>query len=294
MGLGVKRVFVILVLIYSATIPSFVIAQEEVQESEGSYVAELRRKFILGLAAGYFIFDTNFKFANKTNGRILFIDAEGTLGLPETELTPMIYGVYRPSKRHGFGFGYFGIRRETNLLAIDENLGDINVTGDVFLSDRTRFLTLAYNLTVFEDDRANIFASFGVNAIDLRYQVVAEGNVTIGGQPVRDGRHEEVINQFAPLPLIGIDAWFAVTPKWAIGSKIALVAGKYDEVSGAAFEVRVRTRYSFNKRLGAVFGVNYFDARINVDKQDKRTEITYGFDGIYAGLDISFGKGPRR
>ena len=289
-----KRVFVILVLIYSATIPSFVVAQEEVQVSEGPHLAEFRPNFILGLAAGYFFFDTNFNYINKTTGRNLFIDAEGTLGLPEIELTPMIYGVYRPSKRHGFGFGYFGIRRETNLLAIDENLGDINVTGDVFLSDRTRFLTLTYNLTVFEDDRANIFASFGLNAIDLRYRVVAEGNITIGGQPVRDGRHEEVINQLAPLPLIGIDAWFAVTPKWAIGSKIALVAGKYDEVSGAAFEVRVRTRYSFNKRLGAVFGVNYFDARINVDKQDKRTEITYGFDGFYAGLDISFGKGPRR
>lgn len=289
-----KRVFGILVLIYSTMVPSLVIAQEEVQELEGSYVAELRPKFILGLAAGYFLFDTSFNYINKTTGRNLFIDAEGTLGLPETELTPMIYGVYRPSKRHGFGFGYFGIRRETNLLAIDENLGDINVTGDVFLSDRTRFLTLAYNLTLFEDDRANIFASFGLNAIDLRYRVVAEGDITIGGQPVRDGRHEEVINQLAPLPLIGVDAWFAVTPKWAIGSKLVFVAGKYDEVSGAAFEVRVRTRYSFNERLGAIFGVNYFDARINVDKQDKRTEITYGFDGIYAGLDISFGKGRRR
>jgi len=42
---------------------------------------------------------------------------------------------------------------------------------------------------------------------------VAEGDITIGGQSVRDGRHEEVINQLAPLPLIGVDAWFAVTPK---------------------------------------------------------------------------------
>ncbi len=144
-GLVLKRVFGILVLIYSTMVPSLVIAQEEVQELDGSYVAELRPKFILGLAAGYFLFDTSFNYINETTGRNLFIDAEGTLGLPETELTPMIYGVYRPSKRHGFG--YFGIRRETNLLAIDENLGDINVTGDVFLSDRTRFLTLAYNLT---------------------------------------------------------------------------------------------------------------------------------------------------
>lgn len=264
------------------------VAQDENPEPKRVARSDFQRQFMLGLAAGYFIFDTNFNFVDISSGRNLFIDAEGTLGLPQTDLTPMIYGVYRPSRRHGFGFAYFGIRRETTLLTIDENLGDINVTGDVFLSDRTRFLTLSYNLTIFEDDRANIFASFGINAIDLRYQVVAEGDITVGGQPVRNGRYEEVVSQLAPLPMIGIDAWFAVTPKWAIGSKLSLVAGKYENLSGAAFEALVRTRYSFNRRIGAVFGVNYFDAALNIDKEDVRTEVRYGFDGVFAGVDLSF------
>jgi hypothetical protein len=264
------------------------VAQDEDTEPKRVARSDFQRQFMLGLAAGYFIFDTNFNFVDQSSGRNLFVDGEGTLGLPETQLTPMIYGVYRPSRRHGFGFSYFGIRRETTLLAIDENLGDINVTGGVFLSDRTRFLTLSYNLTIFEDDRAMIFASFGINAIDLRYQVVAEGDITVGGQLVRDGRYEEVVSQLAPLPMIGIDAWFAVTPKWAIGSKLSLVAGKYENISGAAFEALVRTRYSFNRRIGAVFGVNYFDAALNIDKEDVRTEVRYGFDGVFAGVDLSF------
>jgi hypothetical protein len=278
----------LLVICYCMAWSATVVAQDENQQSKPVTKDAFERTFALGLAAGYFIFDTNFNYVDKDTGRNLFIDAEGTLGLPATQLTPMIYGVYRPSRRHGFGFSYFGIRRETTLIAIDKNLGDFNITGDVFLSDRTRFLTLAYNLTVFEDDRAMILASFGVNAIDLRYQLLAEGDITQGGQPVRGGRYEEVFNQLAPLPMIGIDAWFAVTPKWAIGSRLSLVAGKYKDVSGAAFEALVRTRYSFNRRIGAVFGVNYFDAGLKIDKQEVRNEIRYGFNGLFGGIDLSF------
>jgi hypothetical protein len=285
-----KRSPPILLAIISMISPPIVFSQESVPEPESKSFRgnEFDQKFTLGLAAGYFIFDTNFNIVDKDTGRNLFIDAEGTLGLPQTQLTPMIYGVYRPSRRHGFGFSYFGIRRETTLLAIDENLGDFNITGDVVLSDRTRFLTLSYNLTVFEDDRAIVLASFGLNAIDLRYQFVAEGDITQGGQPVRGGRYEEVFNQLAPLPMVGIDAWFAVTPKWAIGSKLSLVAGKYEDISGAAFEALVRTRYSFNRRIGAVFGVNYFDAALNIDKQEVRNEVRYGFNGVFGGIDLSF------
>lgn len=276
--------------IFSIIGPSIVFSQESVPESESkqSFVDEFDSKFKLGLAAGYFIFDTNFNYIDKGTGRNLFIDAEGTLGLPVAQLTPAIFGVYRPSRRHGFGFNYFGIRRESTLLAIDENLGDFNITGDVLLSDRTQFLTLNYNLTVFEDDRSIIFASFGLNLINLRYELLAEGDITQGGMPVRDGTYNEVFNQAAPLPMIGIDAWFAVTPKWAIGSKLSLVAGKYKDISGAAFEASVRTRYSFNRRIGAVFGVNYFDAALNIDKEDVRNEVRYGFNGVFGGIDLSF------
>jgi hypothetical protein len=268
--------------------PVGAVAHDEDQESKPFTKGEFDRTFGLGLAAGYFLFDTNFNFVDKSTGRNLFIDGEGTLGLPTTQLTPMIYGLYRPSQRHGFVFSYFGIRRETNALAIDKNLGDVNVSGDVFLSDRTRFLSLGYNLTVFEDERAKIFAVFGVNVIDLRYQVVAEGDITIDGNPVTSGEYKYNINQLAPLPLIGIDAWFAVTPKWAIGSRLSLVAGKFEDISGAAFEANVRTRYTFGKRIGAIFGVSYFDAGLDIDDEDVLTEIRYGFDGVFAGLDLSF------
>lgn len=266
--------------------PTAAIAQDG--ESGIATKSQFDRKFTLGLAAGWFLFDTNFNYVDKATGFNLFIDGEGTLGLPASQLTPMIYGVYRPSPKHGFGFSYFGIDREASAIAVDKNFGDVNIKGDVALSDRTRFLTLSYNLTVFEDDRAAIFASFGINVIDLRYALNADGSISVDGVPITSGEYTDTVNQIAPLPMIGIDAWFAVTPRWALGSKLSLVAGKYQDISGAAFEALVRTRYRFTKRIGAVFGVNYFDAGLDIDKENTLNEVRYGFNGVFGGIDLSF------
>ncbi len=254
------------------------------------YAINMDNKFSLGVAAGFERFDTNFNFTDKSTGRNVFVDAEGTLGLPETQTIPIIYGFYRPSKKHGIGFSFFQIDRNSSVLALDENIGDLNVTGDVTLSDQSAFYYLSYNYTAYEDDRAFIFASFGLYGLDLKYKLTAKGNISFQGVPVTSGEFEREESIFAPLPLLGIDAWFAITPKWAIGAKVALVGGSYNDVSAFVLESKIRTRYVFSKHVATVFGFNYFDADVTIDKDEKdlKTEINYGFDGFSAGLDFRF------
>jgi hypothetical protein len=106
-------------------------AHDEVA-TDDVYARNMRNKFSLGVAAGFQRFDTNFTFTDKSTGRDVFVDAEGTLGLPETQTIPIIYGFYRPAKKHGIGFSYFRIDRDSTFLALNENLGDLNVTGDLY------------------------------------------------------------------------------------------------------------------------------------------------------------------
>ncbi len=186
-------------------------AEDEVP-TDDEYARNMDAKFSLGIAAGFARFDTNFNFTEKSTGRNVFIDAEGTLGLPETETIPIVYGYYRPSRKHGIGFSFFQIDRNSNLLALDENLGDLNVTGNVTLSDQSSFYYLTYNYTAYEDDRAFIFATFGLYGLDLKYKLTAEGAISFRGVPVASGEFEAEESVFAPLPLLGIDAWFALTP----------------------------------------------------------------------------------
>ena len=247
-------------------------------------------KFSLGIAAGFARFDTNFNLTEKSTGRNVFIDAEGTLGLPENQTVPIIYGYFRPAEKHGIGFSYFSIDRDSNLLAVDENLGDLNVTGDVTLSDQSSFYYLSYNYTAYEDDRAFIFASFGLYGLDLKYNLTAEGAISFRGTPVASGEFEWEESVFAPLPMLGIDAWFALTPKWAIGAKVALIGGEVSDVSAFIVESTIRTRFVFSKHVAAVFGMSYFDADVTIDKDDNdlKTEVSYGLDAFFAGLDFRF------
>jgi hypothetical protein len=256
--------------------------------TDADYIKNISRTLSVGLAVGYERFDTNFKFTDKQSGRSVYVDGEGTLGLPEADFIPILYGYWKPAKRHGLGFSYFQIRRESTLLAVDENFSDLTVTGNVSLSDRSRFYYLSYNYTALQDDRALVLLSLGLYGLDMKYELDATGDISYRGVPIIGGEFSREESVFAPLPLVGLDAWFTITPRWALGSKIALVGGKYKDVSGTVVEAKIRGKYAFNRNLSLFFGVNYFQGDIEIDKEARKTDISYGFEGFFAGLDVGF------
>jgi hypothetical protein len=283
-----------LLLLVSTFVASSALGQGESKAAEVDYINNGRsggavgRTLSIGIGAGLERFDTNVKFTEKSTGRTVFIDLEGTLGMPETDVVPILYGYWRINDKHGIGFSYFQIRRETTLLGIDENLGDLAIKGDIKMSDKSRFYNLSYNYSIYHDDRAYVFLSLGINTIDLKYRVDAEGTIDFDGTPIVSAEYSQEVNQIAPLPMIGIDAWFALTPKWAFGTKFALVGGSYKEVTAKIIEIRIRAKYSFNKNVGLVFGINDFYSVIEIDEADLLTDINYGFSGFKIGIDLGF------
>ena len=157
----------------------------------------LSRTLSVGIAAGIMRFDTNFKFTDRDSGRSVFLDAEGTMELPEVKTIPLIYGFWRPTPKHGLGFAYFSVRRESELVAIDRNFGDLSLEGRATLTDDTRFYALTYNYTFFQDSRAFVFASFGIKAIDLEYQFDAVGTLSLDGEPIESGVYSETLEQLS-------------------------------------------------------------------------------------------------
>lgn len=248
----------------------------------------LSRKLSVGIAAGLMRFDTNFKFTNRETGRSVFLDSEGSMGLPESKTIPLIYGFWRPSQKHGLGFAYFSVHRDSELVAIDQNFGDLSVDGRASLDDDTRFYTLAYNYTLFQDSRAFLFASLGINAIDLKYDFNAFGVLSIDDVPVGSGAYSEKLEEFAPIPMIGLDAWFAVTKRWSFGARATFVAGEVSDVRALILESRIRAKYTFNENVGLLIGLNYFDGDVTLNDTDLKTEINYGFEGLMLGIDIGF------
>lgn len=238
-----------------------------------------------GLGFGYAIvrFDTNVKFTDKATDRSIFVDTEGTLGLPDIDAVPILYGSYRISPKHALGFSYFRVSRESSVFTIDENLEDIQITGDVRFRDNTQFLNLFYSRLLFSDDRSSVQGLIGINSLDIDYLLEAEGSIEGLDGEIREELREDT-SILAPLPLVGLDLRYRFTPEWGLITKVALVAGNYDDTRAWVLNTAINSTYQINEHIGAVLGLAYFDADIVINENKKRTDITYGYDGLFVGV----------
>jgi hypothetical protein len=242
-------------------------------------------RFALGVGAAIVKFDTAVKFTDKTrvNLNSIFIDAEGTLGLPEVSSVTTFYGVWNINPKHSIGFSYFNINRESSLVDIDENLEDVRVVGDVAISDTTDFYRFNYGYALFNDDRSKIKLDVGIYGIDLKYTFEAEGEITQDGVTESKSIYEEA-KVFAPLPLIGLDFWYSFTPRWSMNTRVAFVAGSYEDVSASVLQTGINAQYRFTDHIGLVFGLAYFDADIVIEDDIDKKDISYGYDGGFIGM----------
>jgi len=244
-------------------------------------------RFVLGVGFVYAKFDTSAKFTDKATDLSVYIDAEGSLSLPETDAVPAFYGGYRFSQRHSVVFSYYQIRREVTFVDRELEFEGVHVAGSARLRDRTRFYNVSYGNTLFKDERSRVSLKFGIYGLDLKYTFDAEGQITIDDE-TELGALDEEASLVVPLPVVGFDFWFAFTPKWSINPKISFVGGSYQDVTAGVFSTTLLTRYQFSRRLGMLFGVSYFDANVTIEDNDERTDLDYGYSGAFLGLHLLF------
>lgn len=249
---------------------------------------EIARRYVLGIAAGLERFDTNVTLTNRNTGNSILIDGEGSFGLPESQTIPILYGAARINRKHGIGFYAFRVNREGTALAVNGDYGGLNVNGTVMFSDRTSFSYLNYRYALFDDQQTIIQALFGVYLLDLKFEINARGQVSLDGVPVTSGEYSETIEQFAPLPLIGLDYWSRVSDKWFLGAKVSFVYGTYDDITALAADAAIRARYRMTDRVSLITGVNFLSADVEIKRTDRKRDISYGFEGLYLGLDFNF------
>lgn len=282
MSKGIIRLAIVLL---SVVITSAVNAKDEFEKTE-LYKSQ---RFALGIGAAIVKFDTKLKFTDKTrvNFDSIFLDPEGNLDLPEVSSVTTYYAAWNINPRHGLGFSFFNVNRESSILNFDETLEDVRIVGDAKLSDTTNFYQLNYGYTLFNDYRSKIKLAAGVYGLDLKYVFEAEGDITIDGV-TESGEIYEEAKVFAPLPMIGLDFWYAFTPKWALATKVTFVTGSYEDVSAGVLQTSINAQYRLSDHVGFILGLAYFDADVVIEDDVDKKEVSYGYDGGYLGMHFIF------
>jgi len=240
-------------------------------------------KFALGIGTAIVKFDTNAKYTDKARARSTYLDLEGNLDLPEVSVVTTIYGAYQFKPKHRLGFSYFNVNRESNVFNIDKTFEDVKVVGNASITDTTDFYQLDYGYNLFNDSHSRIDLLAGIYGLDLKYVFNAEGDITIDGVTT-SGSIEEETKVFAPLPLIGLDFLFRITDSWSFATKVEFVTGSHDDLSATVFQTSINAQYRFNRYIGVVMGLAYFDADVVIEDNLEKQDISYGYDGAYIGM----------
>lgn len=247
-----------------------------------------KKKGAIGVGMAAVRFDTKIKFTNKQTGNSIFLDPEGHLGLPEIARVNTFYAAYRFGKKHTIGAAYFAVKRENTYISDSIDVGNVAIlNGQVTLSDDTKFYFVDYRYTLFRDNRSSIAGVLGIAGIDLKYTFNASGEIEIDGE-TNTRNYSEEASVTAPLPMLGLDFLFAFTPKWSMSTKVALVAGSYQNTAAFVFQARMDARYWFTKYVGGVIGLTFFNADVDIEKETSKQEIGYGFGGGFFGLHFAF------
>jgi len=247
-------------------------------------VASKDGRFLLGVGIGVVRFDVNAKLTDRDTGFSRYIDLEGNLGLDEQSNVRTFYGSYLFNDTHSIVFNYFDISRKSTLLSFDASYEDLKIENarlDIF--DESRFYNIGYGYKLFANDTSGVTLVAGLNVLDLRLLAEASGDIIEDGVSRSEAEVVEA-KQVAPLPLIGLNFTTRYTPEWSLGTRVAFIAGSYQDVSAQIFQTSILSRYQFSKHVGLLFGITYFSAEVDIREPDELLEISYGYDGLFLGL----------
>ncbi len=73
-----------------------------------------------------------------------------------------------------------------------------------------------------------------------------------------------------------------------MNTKVAFVAGSYEDVTAGVLQTGVNALYRFTDHIGLIFGLAYFDADVVIEDAVEKIDVSYGYDGGFIGMHFIF------
>jgi hypothetical protein len=189
------------------------------------------------------------------------IHAEDDLGLEDFKLLPQVELTLLPGERHLVRLSAFAIHRSAEkqiekAISFDDEDYLVNERVDSLLNITMFGLTYGHRFLVHQ--RAEITATFGIQIADV------EANAVVRSRVLRESE-----SGVAPLPLVGIEGRFDITPRVALEARAQYLSVGIEDVDGSILDARLGVSWRFNPYL--LVGLGYRTFTIDVDSQDDGT-----------------------
>ena len=259
------------------------------EEPTQSIMQTRSKQFVIVAGGSSVLFDSSFKFLNKENGNSIFLDPEGQLDLPPRQNVPTLTILVALKDRHFLSIGATQFRRESAPLFVEDiDLGDLEIIdGSIEVWLNSNDLDISYGYKLFADDHIRILGKVGFYTLDLDVGIRAEGHWNFASEPDY-GIFEQSRTLIAPLPLLGVQFNFYVNRRWSLALAVDGMYLPVGDITGRALRSKIHTRYAFGKTVGIIFGIDYFNISVTEQNDERKYEVKYGYDGVFAGLIFAF------
>ena len=232
------------------------------------------------LSLGGFATTINSDVSLGSEGLGISVDVEDALGMDSSVSVIRVEGFWRFSRnlRHRLDLGWFDISRDSSTtllqdITIDDTLFPLGTK--ITSSFDLEIFKGVYSYSFFQDDRMDFAVSFGIFVMPIDFQIDASGGF--------EGHERESIT--APLPVLGLRADFAITPKLFLNYSFDFFFLEYDQFKGSVTSADLALEYKAFKYIGFGISLDSFKLHIEAEGEDyPNIDFNGAFDFGYFGL----------
>jgi hypothetical protein len=279
-----RQVIFLLILFFTTILfVSVSIAGEKGPTGKTDSLEYSREKFSVSLGGFLTGLSTDILLGNDQLGLGIAINLEDALGL-ETSTVVLRGGVeYNFGKRHRsmVRFGYFGFFRSSNkVLESEIEIGDevFPIGTEVNSRYDIQIFKTTYNYAYFTDERIRLGATIGLYVMPIGFSMESIYFTSTATDFI------------APLPVLGFDFNFAVTPKIYLKQGIEVLYFQISDLKGTITDVIFRVEYTPWKHIGFGLGYNFYQLSLaQTDENDGLLDFVGSIKTGYSGL-LFYGK----
>jgi len=262
-------------------ISSTFVSAEEAAVKNSSTERKPWKKYSLNLALYVTELNTELRFGGKGLG--FDIDVEEVLKLDSNPFAFRVDAHWRFSdnRRHRLDLRYISFHRDGNRSILRDieiegpNGNTIEIPAGSYVESHfdLDIYQASYSYSFFQDDRIDLAAITGLYIMPISLGLNARGILEA----------DEKENFIAPLPLFGLRADFAITPKVFLRSRTQVFFVRLDDFKGFLTENHFAIEYLPVKNFGVGIGYDMFRMKIESDGED------YPYIDLKGNVEFEYG-----
>ncbi len=221
---------------------------------------------------------TDFRLDSDTLGRETKLSLEDDLALDDSQTVARADGYYRFTHRSRVDFSYFALSRDGSKPA-----GSTIQFGDTVYPVGTTIVT-AFDLDIF--NVTYTYSFFRNPRLELGVMggwYVCELELALSAPTTGDRTRYKAT---APLPVVGLRAAYAFTPKFFFTASYQYFKLEGSDVDGRMTDFQVALEHNTFKKVG--FGIGYDSLDFDVEDNDEGDRLKLDFEGVQLYTKVYF------